>query len=230
MSWAEWLISIPGTSAQKSQFYACVGCHTPAVITKSTHEAEEWPAIIVPHAHRRPCRNDKECGGSSLQSSCFSERSRIFGEYLSSINLSHGRKTWDYDLKILPRPTGKATKAIVTEYDLPRSDALPGDVVRDEQGMIWYLDFATATLGRMDPRTGAVQGMGSAGDEGGISAGRPGSGIGFRRQSLACPRVSSGGHASSTRKQKRFATIRFRMTTTMTTPGRRCWTSIEKTT
>jgi streptogramin lyase len=29
--------------------------------------------------------------------------------------------------------------------------------VRDEQGMIWYLDFATATLRRIDPRTGAVK-------------------------------------------------------------------------
>ena len=156
MSWAEWLMSIPGTSAQKSQFYACVGCHTPAVITKSTHEAEEWPAIIARMRIAGPAATIKNAVAVPYKVPA-SPNDPIFGQYLSSINLSHGRKTWDYELKILPRPTGKATKAVVTEYDLPRTDALPGDVVRDEQGMIWYLDFATATLGRVDPRTGATK-------------------------------------------------------------------------
>lgn len=156
MSWAEWLMSIPGTSAQKNMFYACVGCHSPATITKSTHEAADWPAIIVRMRMAGPAATIKNAVAVPYKVGP-APSDPAFGEYLSSINLSHGRKTWDYDLKTLPRPTGKATKAIVTEYDLPRTDALPGDVVRDEQGMIWYLDFATATLGRVDPRTGTTK-------------------------------------------------------------------------
>jgi virginiamycin B lyase len=156
MSWAEWLMSIPGTSAQKNMFYACVGCHSPATITKSTHEAAEWPAIIVRMRMAGPAATIKNAVAVPYKVGA-SPNDPAFGEFLSSINLSHGRKTWDFDLKTLPRPTGKATKAIVTEYDLPRPNALPGDVVRDEQGMIWYLDFATSTLGRVDPRSGAIK-------------------------------------------------------------------------
>jgi virginiamycin B lyase len=156
LSWAEWLMSIPGTSAQKNMFYACVGCHTPQTITKSTHEAAEWPAIIVRMRMAGPASTVAHPVSVPYKVGP-SPNDPAFGEYLSSINLSHGRKTWDYELKTLPRPAGKATKVIVTEYDLPRPDALPGDVVRDEQGMIWYLDFATATLGRVDPRTGATK-------------------------------------------------------------------------
>jgi len=156
LSWAEWLISIPGTSAQKNQFYACVGCHTPQAITKSKYEPAEWPAIILRMRTAGPAATLKNPVSVPYKGFA-SPNDAAFGEFLSSINLSHGRKTWDFELKTLPRPTGKATKAIVTEYDLPRSDALPGDVVRDDEGMIWYEDFATAALGRVDPRTGAVK-------------------------------------------------------------------------
>ena len=156
LSWAEWLMSIPATSAQKNMFYACVGCHTPQAITKSTHEAAEWPAIIARMRIAGPAATIKNAVAVPYKVPA-SPNDPAFGEFLSTINLSHGRKTWDYELKTLPRPTGKATKVIVTEYDLPRSDALPGDVVRDNDGMIWYEDFATATLGRVDPRTGVVK-------------------------------------------------------------------------
>ena len=156
LSWAEWLISIPGTSEQKNMFYACVGCHAPHVITKSTLDATQWPEVIGRMRTAGPAATIKNAVSVPYKVA-LTPRDIAFGEYLSTINLSNGRKTWDYDLKTLPRPTGKATKAIVTEYDLPRPHALPGDVIRDQQGMIWYLDFATATLGRLDPRTGAIK-------------------------------------------------------------------------
>ncbi|MGH9678621.1 MAG: carboxypeptidase regulatory-like domain-containing protein, partial [Candidatus Acidiferrales bacterium] len=156
LSWTEWLMSIPGTTEQKNMFYACVGCHSPSVSTKSTFDATQWPAVIGRMRTAGPAATVKHAVSVPYKVA-LTPRDLAFAEYLSTINLSHGRKTLDYELKTLPRPTGAATKAIVTEYDLPRPDALPGDVVRDEKGMIWYLDFATATLGRLDPRTGAIK-------------------------------------------------------------------------
>ena len=41
-------------------------------------------------------------------------------EWLSTINLSQ-QDTWQFPLKTLPRPTGKSTKVIFTEYDLPHA-------------------------------------------------------------------------------------------------------------
>src|SRR5207253_10441363 len=64
--------------------------------------------------------------------------------------------TWQYPLKTLPRPSGKATRVIVTEYDLPRPETLPHDAAADSAGMIWYGDFGSHYLGVLDPRTGKV--------------------------------------------------------------------------
>jgi len=40
-------------------------------------------------------------------------------EYLVSVSLSNPEAK-EYEFKTLPRPTGAATKVIITEYDLPR--------------------------------------------------------------------------------------------------------------
>jgi streptogramin lyase len=59
-------------------------------------------------------------------------------------------------LKTLPRPTGKGTQVIYTVYDLPRPDASPHDEVFDAQGNVWYSDFNSQFIGKLDPKTGKV--------------------------------------------------------------------------
>ena len=44
---------------------------------------------------------------------------RTQAEWLRTIHLSSS-SNWEFPLKTLPRPKGKATRVIVTEYDLPR--------------------------------------------------------------------------------------------------------------
>src|SRR5256714_7726583 len=81
---------------------------------------------------------------------------RGLADYLSSINLSSSAQ-WNYRLNTLPRPTGRATRVVITEYDLPREVIEPHDVLVDEQGIAWYSSFGEQNLGRLDPRTGAVR-------------------------------------------------------------------------
>ena len=78
-----------------------------------------------------------------------------FAQYLSTINLSKVSK-WEYPLKTLPRPKGKSTRVIITEYDLPRPEAMPHDAAMDGEGMIWYSDFGSQYLGKLDPKTAKV--------------------------------------------------------------------------
>jgi virginiamycin B lyase len=59
-----------------------------------------------------------------------------FAQYVSTINLSKVTK-WEYPLKTFPRPKGKATRVIITEYDLPRPEAMPHDAAIDAEGLIW---------------------------------------------------------------------------------------------
>jgi len=54
----------------------------------------------------------------------------------------------------MPRPKGKATEVIYTTYDLPRADASPHDAALDAQGNVWYSDFDSQFLGKLDPKTG----------------------------------------------------------------------------
>jgi streptogramin lyase len=54
----------------------------------------------------------------------------------------------------MPRPKGASTKVIYTEYDLPRRETQPHDVILDQDGMVWYSDFSNMYAGVLDPKTG----------------------------------------------------------------------------
>ena len=64
--------------------------------------------------------------------------------------------TFEFPLKTLPRPKGKATQVIYTVYELPRPDASPHDEVFDAQGNLWYSDFNSQFIGKLDLKTGKV--------------------------------------------------------------------------
>src|SRR6266705_1827648 len=153
---AEWMLSVPGTEEQKATLLNCVGCHTLERIVRSTHDADEFTQVIyrmmgyaqVSQPIKPQRRMDPDWAGNP-------EQYRQQAEYLATINLSSVSK-WEYPLKTLPRPTGRATRAIITEYDLPRETVEPHDVVVDKDGIAWYSNFGEQTLGRLDPRTGKV--------------------------------------------------------------------------
>jgi virginiamycin B lyase len=156
LSNTEWLMSMTGTDQQKRAVIDCVSCHTLQRIVSSRYTAEEWMQIIPRMSTYAP-------GTTPLQP----ERRintphprdpaqlRALAEYLASINLSTG-SPWKYPLRTLPRPKGRATHVVITEYDLPRRVTEPHDVVLDSQGMAWYTDFGTQILGELNPKTGAV--------------------------------------------------------------------------
>jgi streptogramin lyase len=80
------------------------------------------------------------------------EQFRKFAEYLATINLSTTDK-WGYELKTLPRPKGRATRAISTEYDMIRPTTEPHDVLVDKDGNVWYSDFGEMFISKFDPKT-----------------------------------------------------------------------------
>jgi streptogramin lyase len=76
-------------------------------------------------------------------------------EFLARVSLANPDRS-EYELRTLPRPKGKATKVVITEWDLPRKEALPHDVVVDADGHAWYTDFGAQLVGELDPKTGKV--------------------------------------------------------------------------
>jgi streptogramin lyase len=150
---AEWLLSMPGTDDQKAMVLNCSDCHTFERIMRSTHNADEWVQVIyrmkgyaaVTQPIKPQIMNDPTRAGTP-------EQYRELANYLATVNLS-GTPEWTYPLKTMPRPTGRATRVIVTEYDLPRPTIQPHDVLLDADGMVWYSDFGELFIAKFDPKT-----------------------------------------------------------------------------
>ena len=159
LSDAEWLASIPGTDAQKSFLTNCIDCHTLQRIVGSTHTADEFVQIFQRMSGyalgSSPLRPQLLVGGAEEPVPVGNPRVKATADYLASINLS-AKPRWDYPLKLTPRATGKATRIVITEYDLPHPDSKPHDVIADQTGTVWYSDFGALTLGELDPKTGKV--------------------------------------------------------------------------
>src|SRR5580704_16332635 len=150
---AEWMMSIPGTEEQKSALLNCTSCHTLERIVKSTHDADEWTHVVsrmmgygaVSQPIKPQPMLDRSRAGTP-------EQYRKVAEYLATINLSAVDK-WQYDLKTLPRPSGRDTRAIVTEYDMGRPTLEPHDILVDKDGAVWYSNFGEMFIGKFDPKT-----------------------------------------------------------------------------
>jgi len=151
---AEWMMSFPGTDDQKAELLNCVGCHTLERVARSTHDSDEWTKVIarmrgygaVSQPIKPQVMLDRARTGTSP------EQYRELANYLATVNLSTVDK-WQYELKTLPRPKGRDTRAIVTQYDVVRPTSEPHDVLVDKDGKVWYTDFGEMFIGKFDPQT-----------------------------------------------------------------------------
>jgi streptogramin lyase len=153
---AEWLASMPGTDGQKKSLLNCVNCHTLERIVRSTHDAAEFLQVFermagyyqgsTPEYPQRFADDVPHPPGPEANA---------MADYLASINLSKSDR-WRYALKTYRRPTGRATHVVVTEYELPRRQIQPHDVIVDAGGTVWFSHFGEPLLSRMDPGSGEV--------------------------------------------------------------------------
>ncbi|MBZ5698912.1 MAG: carboxypeptidase regulatory-like domain-containing protein [Acidobacteriia bacterium] len=151
----EWLLSMPGTQEQKDYLLSCVNCHTLESSVRAHHTADEWVALfhrMAGYAQGSMATRPQLRVGTRDTVVPNPERDKKQAEFMTTISWTPGA----YALKTLPRPTGKATHVIITEYDLPRRNAMPHDVILDSHGIAWYVDFGQQYLGELDPRTGEV--------------------------------------------------------------------------
>jgi virginiamycin B lyase len=158
LSNAEWLMSVPGADNLKGNLTNCVSCHTLQRVFSSLHTAEEFKQIFrrmgsyapgSTPSHPQVLLPGPRGDRSPMPESQFEAESA----WLASIDLgTTGART--YEFQTLPRPKGEATRVIFTEYDLPRKETQPHDVIVDQDGMVWYSDFSNQFAGVLDPKTG----------------------------------------------------------------------------
>jgi len=160
---AEWLASFPGTDEQKASVRGCAHCHTLERVMRSRHGVEAFVSVIERMAGYPPLAFPlmpqrtpaPRIGPGAAQAGQQQQARQRQAEYLASLNLSSGPQ-WSYAFKTLPRPKGKATQVIYTEYDLSPKTRQPHDVIVDSAGMVWYASFGEQILAKLDPRTGKV--------------------------------------------------------------------------
>ena len=224
LSNGEWFMSWPGSDDIKHGLLNCTQCHGLQPIVRSRYTASEFVPIIERMGRysqgstmARPQLRPNTHGGGAVNAiradmgsgregdrPVQQSRTQATAEYLASINLSAGSR-WSYPLKTLPRPTGKATRVIITEYDLPRPETLPHDAAADADGMIWYADFGWHVLGMLDPKTGKVV-------EYPIPITKPGAPVGSldlvfdRQENIWLGTMYQGSLAKFDRKTKTFQT------------------------
>lgn len=178
MSGAEWLASLPENTAEDRRMRHvfknnCTGCHTASFTLQNRWDAKGWGAIVdlmtkYPSSGVPPAPN---APGSPMMRAYRDE----LVEYLARVRGA----TELAQVKPLPRPTGEATRVVITEYDLPRTDmplmAIDGsdwsmgtpsryvgraahDVWVDRDGLVWMADdmVPLRTTAKLDPRTGKV--------------------------------------------------------------------------
>ncbi|MBM3778114.1 MAG: hypothetical protein FJW23_07725 [Acidimicrobiia bacterium] len=177
----ELTMAMPGTEQMKNRFTyqgaSCNYCHSLHRVIQSRHAEPQWKRVINRMSSYYPDgsahSNDNRAWGRRLMDYGDSfgrptpngpdegrDPDRWFGmpiadlaPFLSSINLSGGRTTLAYEPKpTLARPTGRATRVIITQWDQPRVQTVSHDMDVDSKGNVWYGDESNQVIGKLDPR------------------------------------------------------------------------------
>ena len=153
----ELLMSVPGTHEEKMAFGACVNCHTLQRVLFSRYNADEMAQVVQRMATHTNNSSPMHPWVRPSEGPAGPPNARqiALAKYISTINLSSA-DTFEFPLKTMPRPKGKATEVIYTTYDLPRPDAAPHDTALDAVGNVWYSDFNSQFIGKVDTKTGKV--------------------------------------------------------------------------
>ena len=177
----EWALSFPGTPEERDrlvyQAKSCNYCHNYTRIVNSKHSAAQFDGAIRRMNSYYPdgtaVSNDGRGWGQRLL-----DYGDSFGKmtpdgpmegrgdrwggwqipelaaYLEKVNLSGGKTTWSYEPKAsLPRPTGKGTRVIITQWDQPREVTVSHDSSVDLEGNLWYGDESHQFVGKLNPKT-----------------------------------------------------------------------------
>jgi virginiamycin B lyase len=159
---AEWMESLPGGADQKQFLQNCTNCHSLHQPLFSTHTVDEFVAVQQRMSHYsaassllipQPLVADRVTNQGEFVLEKRKNAIQKQAEYLASVNLSKS-ETWSFPLKTFPRPSGRATHVVITEYDLPQPTRMPHDVIVAKDGTVWYDSFAEQILGKLDPKTG----------------------------------------------------------------------------
>jgi len=149
---AEWLSNMPGSEQEKTAVLkACsIGCHSIDYAFRMKFDEASWPKFLhrmidfSPRLITNPRKNNyigSQEGADLIVK--FFQRTRGLDTPLPAI-------------RPFPRPSGPATRAVVTEFELPWTGVNIHDVTGDADGNIWFTINRSPLIGKLDAKTGKV--------------------------------------------------------------------------
>ena len=150
MTGSEWLSSLSGTGEEKKLLTQnCNFCHSYQQIFRNHYDEAGWTQIVRRMTHgagsplilMRPAGRFNDAAEQELV------------HWLATVR---GPQSEDPSFVTFPRPQGRQTRAVITEYELPRLELATHDVSGDLEGNIWYSTHRSSYVGKLDPKTGKV--------------------------------------------------------------------------
>ena len=148
---------------KKSLDFRCGECHGARHLAKSRFTRRDWrliiekmddQGVITPAADISPPPRRSRPNKRTLDSPPGSDDESI----ATLLAKFRGPNSPEFPIIFQPRPTGDKTRAVVTEYQIPRLGAAPRAVLVDsEHGVVWYTDWKANYLGKVDIETGEIK-------------------------------------------------------------------------
>ncbi len=147
---SEWLQNLPGNGEDKKTLTVyCNFCHEYQQIFRNHYDEAGWSKIVyrMTHGAGSTLINVRNPGRLSP-----ADEAR-FAHWLAT---TRGPDSKDPNFVVQPRPQGRQTKVVITEYELPRLELSAHDTAGDAQGRVWYSTHRSSYVGRLDPASGHV--------------------------------------------------------------------------
>ena len=173
--------SFPLTDDEREALdHRCADCHGAYYIAKSRFSHHGWELVVaaMDDQKRTTPAGDISPPTRMLRPSARhagAEEGLISDENITNILARfRGPESPDFPIRFRSRPTGERTRAVITEYQIPRIGATTRAVLVDPNtGFVWYTDWRSNIIGRVDPQQGEIK-------EFPIPAGKPGRPPGFQ--------------------------------------------------
>ena len=148
---AEFLANLPGTEQEKDAVVSVCGssCHSFSNQFRARFDEQSWRLLV----NRMSNYGYRILVPPPPPTRKFTAEQELVVKFLSRVR---GLDAQDPPLKAFPRPYGPATRAIVTEYELPWATVNIHDVAGDAAGNIWFTINRSPFIGMLDPNTGRV--------------------------------------------------------------------------
>jgi len=157
LSGSEWLWNLPGSMQEKTTFQrGCgIGCHSYENILRNRYDERSWRLIVermktgAQGGPGRAMDPDSETGPT------LNGEIDMIAKWLTNVA---GPDTKHDPVRLFPaRSSGKATRVVITEYEVNRRFLNLHDVCGDAKGNIWYNSWHAPQVGYLDPRTGVIK-------------------------------------------------------------------------